>query len=231
MSGNYKQQKKQEKNRNSSPYDSRNSKKLKNNTTSLATEIANITQTRDVTNNNINNKQNASISNNISPNNMDIEVETSTANEPQPETENPNVDQFQHHNNQTIPDHLEEDWNQVAFRKRHTIFVDAEDCKGETQREKRLYLEEEIENIAHLLGISTRKIGEAHVIKIDLTFAEDKIATCQILEDLHINYRTSFKDKEAETENLENPKRSTELVVKDIPLGTTKDAIGKRFSL
>jgi hypothetical protein len=52
---------------------------------------------------------------------------------------------------------------------------------------------------------------------------------CQALEELKINYRTSPKGKETETP--ETPTRSAELVVKDIPLGITKDALGRRFSL
>jgi hypothetical protein len=228
MPGDHRQQKKPEKSKNPAPYDNRNAKKPKNNTeetTSLATEIATVTQTRDANNNN-NNNQNAS---GTSQNNIEMEVETLTPEEPQPETESSNINLSQHYTGQTAIGQPDEDWNQVAFKKRHTIYVNAEECKGETQGEKRQLLEEDIENAANLLGISTKKIGETHIIKIDLISGEDKLLACQALEELNINYRVSLKGKE--TEIPDAPKRSTELVVKDIPLGITKDALGRRFSL
>src|SRR5947209_6045903 len=190
-------------------------------------EIAMVTQMRDATNTDNNNTKS-----NTSQTNTKMEVEVKSDNNTQKTTniEGPTTNlettTTTNYNDELAP----ETWGKIEFRKRHSIYADALTCPEETQVDKRHQLEEQIHDIAHLLGISTRRIGETNLIKIDLTSAEDKMIVCQYLEDHKIDYCMSLKGKETDTENYENPKRSTELVVKDIPLGVTKDEMGKKFS-
>ncbi len=246
MFGSFRQPKKSEKTRQASPYETRNAKKAKNTAeeTSLAAEIATVTQTRHNNNNKTNasqasvtqtratdnktNASNASANNNNNNNNnnpnqaTNMEVETPNQNPKGHEAENPNSNHKDTHREHT------EEWSQVSFKKRHTIYVDAADCVGDTQADKRSFLEEEIDKIALIIGISTKKIGEAHTIKVDLATEEDKTAACQLLDGFKIAHRTSAKGKDLASPEPIN--RSSELVVMDIPLGTTKEAINKRFS-
>jgi hypothetical protein len=83
--------------------------------------------------------------------------------------------------------------------------------------------------LTNSLGISTKRFNKIHIIKIDLSNREDKVAVCQILEDLNIDYRHSLKGKETETTNLAN--RFTELVIRDIPFGTSKEDLHKKLFL
>ena len=158
---------------------------------------------------------------------MEIEIDetTTTTNNSPTKTTTPLQTQTNKDNNYEVDD----DWNKIEFKKRHTIYALAETCQGETQSEKRYQLEEQILEVAHLLSISTKKIGESHMIKLDLVNMEDKMAVCHMLEENKIEYRMSLKGKEADP--TDNTQRNKELVIKDIPLGVTKDAIGRRFSI
>ena len=80
-----------------------------------------------------------------------------------------------------------------------------------------------------LVGISTKKISKTHTIKINLMSKVDKAVVCQLLTSFKIAYRTSAKGKDTTPAKILD--RSTELVIRDISLGTTKEIINKRFSL
>jgi hypothetical protein len=80
-----------------------------------------------------------------------------------------------------------------------------------------------------LLDISTKKLDETYIIKIDFSTDEDKLVVCQILKDLKIDYKLSVKGKK--TENLESKDRSAELVIRDISLDILKKDLYKRLLL
>src|SRR6266487_3088020 len=245
MSENYRQQKKMEKTRPASPYETRNAKKAKNTTVeaTLAAEIATVTQSRNDNNNNkkpdasfSNTNNNNSNTNNCNTNNNNsntnnnnsntnngntgngngdtnnqathMEVETTTPNDTNNKTKtlNPNAQSDNTEHN--------EEWSQVSFKRRYTLYVDAADCSGKTQAEKRQHLEDEIDKIATLIGISTKKIEEAQIIKIDLASEADKTTVGKLLASFKINHRTSAKGKDIPSP--EAPNRLAELVVRDI---------------
>src|SRR5882724_9111541 len=104
-----------------------------------------VTETRDVspTPNNNNNKDNTSPDEPIA----DMEIETANDNDAA-----------------SIPDdddnNEEANWNTIEFKKKHNIFINADNCLGDNILEKKNHLETVIDNSVHLLGISSRKYGE-----------------------------------------------------------------------